>query len=560
MKADYTLLNKENPLLQTDFYKACHHAQFNEGMEYMTSYYTPRMSRLEGQDKVVMALLQGFLKEYFVDAFNEHFFKVDKKDLLEGYSNILEETIGIKVSQDATKRVAELHDLQYLPIKVSAIPEGTLVPIKVPMFEITNTHPNFAWLVNALETLMSTSLWHGMVSATVGYQYRLIANKWYEKTVDNALPSNALGDFSFRGQESRESGINSSAGFLFSHMNTATIPAIIKLARAYDTSYEKAGKGAVSTEHSVMCSNYSVDGDERTFMKKLITEIYPTGYVSVVSDSYDYWGMVDDILPSLRKEILEREGTVGIRGDSGDPIDIIAGYKIIETKFANDEELLVIPKEHDPQKTIFKVGDEYFLIDKENTSHVMAISLEDMPSEAIGTVGALYRNFGGYVNSKGYKVIDSHIKAIYGDSITQQRAEEIYRRLAEKGFSAQNVTLGVGSFSMQAIENKDGSLSPYTRDTYGVAIKATHGLMNDGKEIFILKNPKTDTGNFKKSLQGLIDVRMDGNGELYTVDKISVNDTRDTFMRTIFEDGALVNAETLETVRNRLHKGNFKGE
>lgn len=553
---------KFNPLILTDFYKACHHAQFSEDLEYSTSYYTPRMTRIEEQDTVVMALLQSFLQEYFIETFDEEFFEKDKQSMLSDYGLLLTATIGSKVSNDAVKRVSELHDLGYLPIKVSALPEGTLVPIKVPMFEITNTHPRFAWLVNALETLMSTSLWHGMVSATVGYQYRQVANKWYKKTVDNANPNSAIGDFSLRGQESLESGIKSSSGFLLSHMNTASVPAIPYLAHYYDATFSEVGRGAVSTEHSVMCSNYSIDGNERTFIKKLITEIYPEGYVSIVSDSYDYWGMVDNILPSLKTEIMERKGTIGIRGDSGDPVDIVAGVPIINTfmhrKHPGEKGSLVTLNNKEGY-SIYRAEEDLYLVEIRNkeTISTQKMDLEDMPSEAIGTVAALYRNFGGTVNSKGYKVIDSHIKAVYGDGITQKRAEEIYSRLAEKGFSSQNVTLGAGSFSMQAVENEDGSLSPYTRDTFGVAIKATHGVMKDGQEIFILKNPRTDTGNFKKSLQGLIDVRVNVDGDLYPHDKVSIHDNRDTVMRTVFENGKLVNKESLQTVRNRLHNGKF---
>lgn len=542
---------KYNPLLLTDFYKVSHHAQYNKDIEYITSYYTPRMTRIKGQDEVVMFGLQSFIQEYFIEIFQEEFFNKQKNKLMDEYKFVLEQTIGVKVAEDAFDKVSELHDLGYLPIKVSAIPEGTLVPIKVPMFEITNTHPKFAWLVNALETLMSTSLWHGMISATVGYQYRQIANKWFDKTSENANPNSGLGDFSLRGQESLESGIKSSAGFLLSNMNTATVPAIPYLSHYYDTPFAEVGRGAISTEHSVMCSNYSIDGDERTFMKKLITEIYPEGYVSIVSDSYDYWGMVNEILPSLKEEILARNGAIGIRGDSGDPIDIVAGKRIVEARI--DEDTLVT-KDGDVDSCIYKVDDKYFLSDGISAEEV---KLEEMSSEAIGTVATLWKHFGGTINSKGYKVLDSHIKVVYGDGITQKRAEEIYKRLADKGFSAENVTLGAGSFSMQAVENEDGSLSPYTRDTFGVAIKATHGLMKDGKDIFILKDPKTDTGNFKKSLQGLVDVRVNDVGEMYPVDKISAKDKRNTIMRTVFEDGKLVNKENLSTVRNRLHNGKF---
>ena len=548
---------KYNPLILTDFYKVSHHAQYNENIEFITSYYTPRMSRIENQDEVVMFGLQSFVQEYFIEMFNEEFFKKDKEELLAEYKFLLGETIGTKVAQDAEDRVSELLDLGYLPIRVSAIKEGTLVPIKVPMFEITNTHPRFAWLVNALETLMSTSLWHGMIAATVGLQYRNVAKTWYEKTVVGVNSNSAIGDFSLRGQASMESGIKSSAAFLLSHMNTATLPAIKYLSHYYDTPFAEVGRGAVSTEHSVMCSNFSIDGDEETFMKKLVTEIYPDGYVSIVSDSYDYWNMIDVILPSLEKEIKGRNGTIGIRGDSGDPIDVIAGFPILEM---NDTQFIADLEGIREGLNIIKFNGKFMLAEVENNLVVNSEEVKDLldlPSNVLGTVGALFKHFGGTVNSKGYKVIDSHIKAVYGDSITQRRADEIYSRLADKGFAANNVTLGAGSFSMLAVENSDGSLSPYTRDTFGVAIKATHGLMKDGTDLFILKDPKTDTGNFKKSLQGLVDVRVNQDGLMFAVDQIKASDTRDTIMSTVFENGELVGKETLATVRNRLHNGTF---
>lgn len=163
----------------------------------------------------------------------------------------------------------------------------------------------------------------------------------------------------------------------------------------------------------------------------------------------------------------------------------------------------------------------------------------------------------GTINSKGYKVLDKHIKVVYGDSITQNRAEEIYARLEEKEFSAECVSLGVGSFSMQALEDTDGNLYPYTRDTFGVAIKATHGLLANGQELFILKDPKTDKENFKKSLKGLVDVLVDENGELYAVDEVSINDTRNTIMVTMFKNGKQENVETLAQIRARLNNNNF---
>lgn len=128
-----------------------------------------------------------------------------------------------------------------------------------------------------------------------------------------------LGDFSMRGQQSPNAAIKSSAGWLLSFENTATVPAIKWLEENYfcDISKEVVGKGAISTEHSVMCSNYAIDGDEITFIKRLLTEIYPNNSFSMVSDSYDYWNLVDNLLPQCKEEIMKHNGCLTIRGDSG---------------------------------------------------------------------------------------------------------------------------------------------------------------------------------------------------------------------------------------------------
>ena len=420
-----------NPLLESDFYKQVHWNQYPKGVTKVVSYFTPRMNRLKRVDYIVMFGLQSFIKEYLIHDFNEYFFNRPKEEVIAEYRHILDNTLGEGLY--GIERVGELHDLGYLPIEIKALPEGARVPIGVPMFEISNTHPKFAWLTNALESVISCEMWHGMISATVGTMYRDIVDKYYAETVDDNIPHNkALGDFSMRGQESKRSAYKSSAGWLLSFLNTATVPAIHWLEEYYNCNCEEepVGFGAVSTEHSVMCSNYAVDGDEITFIRRLLTEIYPHTSFSMVSDSYDYWNLVDNILPQLKDEILNHDGTLLIRGDSGDPVEIVTN-----------------------------------------------------------TVVHLWDIFGGTVNSKGYKVLNPHIKAIYGDSITPQRAERIYYLLKDRGFAANNVSLGVGSFSMQCLE-EDGELKPYTRDSFGIAIKATYCEDKDGNPIPIFKNPK----------------------------------------------------------------------
>ena len=488
------------PLLLCDFYKTVHSEQYPKGITKLVSYFTPRMTRIEGEDKLVMFGLQAFIKEYLIDYFNDNFFNKPKDEVISEYNRILSYTLGKNSYKD--EKIKKLYDLGYLPLEIKAIPEGERVPIKVPMIEISNTHPDFAWLVNAIETLLSCSLWHTMVSANVGYNYRQIVNKYYDISVDDNIPrSKALGDFSMRGQESLESAIKSSAAFCLSFLNTATVPAIPFLEEYYncDCTKEPVAFGSISTEHSVMCSNTAVDGDEITMLKRLLNETYKDLSFSMVSDSYDYWNLVDNILPQCKEDILNHNGCLLVRGDSGDPVQVVTD-----------------------------------------------------------TVFHLWDIFGGTVNSKGYKVLESHVKAIYGDSITPERAKQIYEILIKNGFACNNVALGVGSFSMECLQ-KDGKFSPFTRDTFGIAVKATYGEMGD-KPLMIFKNPKTDTGNFKKSQRGMCRVFHDKNGVITYedgLDRNTINYNKENMLITVFKDSSMVKEYTLSEIRERLHDGKF---
>ena len=176
------------------------------------------------------------------------------------------------------------------------------------------------------------------------------------------------------------------------------------------------------------------------------------------------------------------------------------------------------------------------------------------------TVFELWKQFGGTINSKGYKVLDPHIKALYGDSITVQRAQKIYEILEENGFAAQNVSLGVGSFSMHCIE-ENGELKPFTRDTFSSAIKATYCEI-EGKPYHIFKDPKTDRtagNNFKKSQKGCCLVTKIDDDYQFTdgLDWADVHNNPANELRTIFKDGKMVVDDTLSDIRNRLNGGRF---
>lgn len=489
-------MNKTNPMLLIDYYKAVHAEMLPKKMTKSVSYFTPRMSRIDRWDKVVMFGLQGLIKTYLIDYFNREFFERPFAEVTAEYKRVLDSTLGEKTY--GIEKVEKLHRLGYLPVEIVALPEGTRVPVHVPMFGITNTHPDFAWLPQALESLISAESWHPMIAATVGYTYREIVNRYYDLTCDDGIDrARALGAFDFRGEECTESAVKAGAGWCLSFLNTATVPAVPYLERLYccDCTKEPVAFGSPSTEHAVMCSNFAVDGDEISLLRRLLTEIYPNTSVSVVLDSYDYWNVIDNILPQLKKEIMAHNGCMLMRGDSGDCVDVVT-------------------------RTVFRLWEE----------------------------------FGGTLNSKGYKVLDPHVKAIYGDSITVQRCEEIYRILMENGFACSNAALGVGSFSFQCIE-ENGILKPFTRDTFSSCIKATYCEI-EGRPYPIFKDPKD--GGFKKSQKGCC-VVFEENGELQYRDGLDWKEASsgDNLLQTVFKDGILVREQSLQEIRSRLHGGTF---
>jgi nicotinamide phosphoribosyltransferase len=480
---------KTNPFLLTDYYKVGHVFQYPQNTTLVYSNLTPRNSRLQGVDEMVFFGLQYFIKEYLVTYFNENFFKQPKEKVIADYKRRISTSIG---DLPTYKHIEQLHELGYLPIEIKALPEGSVVPMKVPCITLVNTLPEFYWLTNFLETILSAITWQPCTSATIAFQYRKLLNRYAAET---GMPAEFVQwqghDFSFRGMSSYESALLSGMGHLLSFTGTDTIPAIDGLEYYYGADAEKelVGGSVAATEHSVMCSG-SKDGELETF-RRLITEVYPSGIVSIVSDTWDLWKVCTEYVTALKETILQRNGKVVIRPDSGDPVKIICGNP--EGKTA---------------------------------------------AERKGVVELLWDVFGGTITDKGYKLLDPHIGAIYGDSINLERAEAICEGLKQKGFATQ-VVFGIGSFTYQY----------NTRDTFGLAMKATYVEVNgEGREIF--KNPVTDDGT-KKSATGLLQVVKE-NGHYKLNDKVSWEEEKKGELQTVFKDGKLVKEYTLGEIRERL--------
>jgi nicotinamide phosphoribosyltransferase len=501
----------------TDMYKTNHHNMYTKGTVRINSNLTPRKSRLKGINAIVVFGIQYFFIEYLLTRWNNDFFNKPKEVAIAKYKRLMDFTLG--AGTVTTKHLEDLHDLGYLPLHIKVLPEGTLCPIGVPCLTMTNTVDHAYWLVNYLETILSCTVWQPITSATIAREYRLLLNKYALETTGNTDGVQWQGhDFSMRGMSSLESACTSGAAHLLSFTGTDTIPAIEFLEQYYGADVEKEliGASVPATEHSVMCMGMK-DGEIETF-KTLLQDYFNAPVLSVVSDTWNLWDVVKPggHLTKLKDLILSRPGKLVIRPDSGDPVDILCG-----------------------------------------THHQDYVSGE-MSNEQKGVIQLLWDTFGGTevkgADGKMYKVLDSHIGAIYGDSITLERTQQICERLKAKGFASTNVVLGIGSYTYQY----------NTRDTFGFAVKATYGEVLEeseeddllvkravGREIF--KNPITDDGT-KKSAKGLLCVLRNEEGKLYLKDQCTPEEEKQGLLETVFLDGKLVKFQTLAEIRDTLSK------
>ncbi|MFD2556277.1 nicotinate phosphoribosyltransferase [Sphingobacterium tabacisoli] len=486
----------KNPILWTDGYKLCHKDQYPAKTNWVYETWTPRMSRIQGIGHVVFFGLQGALAE-MTNSFKTYFFGQPEDVVVEEYEEAIREVFAYTNANFAqthsSSHIRALHRLGYLPIKIKALKEGSLVPVGVPMFTIENTHPDFFWLTGYLETQLSAYIWSPMTAATIADSYKRVLMHYAAISGDVEKVRTQAGDFSMRGMGSPETAYRTAGGHLLSFSVSATLPV-----RTYLKAFYEARADVLmytpSTEHSVMCS---YGEQEIEAFRHLITEVYPSGNISIVSDTYDLWNVVDNVLPQLKDVIMARSGKVVIRPDSGDPVQIICG---------------------DPDA--------------------------DRETVRKGIVERLFEIFGGEVNAKGYRELDSHIGVVYGDSITVERAGKICQGLVDKGFASTNAILGVGSYTYQYV----------TRDTFGFALKGTAEEV-DGQFKAIQKRPATDTGNFKKSQKGMVAVVFRDN-DYRLIDNLnpeSIQDLEeDNLLKDFYRDGEFVFTNNFEEIRNRL--------
>ncbi|QLI80739.1 nicotinate phosphoribosyltransferase [Chitinibacter fontanus] len=482
-----------NPVTAIDGYKVDHRRQYPDNTEIIFSNLTARTTRRDYTDEMVFFGLQHFVKDFLIESWYKDFFQQPKDEVIRRFARRINNYLG--PNNVGTQHIADLHDLGYLPIKIMALPEGTVYPVRVPCLVIYNTDERFFWLTNYLETILSTNIWGMCTSATTAHEYKKILTQYALETDGGTEFVNWQGhDFSFRGMFGAEAAMMSGAAHLLSFTGTDTIPAIDFLEDYYgaNSDLELVGGSVAATEHSVMCAG-GMDNELETF-RRLIEDIYPEGIVSIVSDSWDFWLVMTDFTVRLKDKILARNGKVVFRPDSGDPVNVICG----------DANAPVGSPEHK------------------------------------GAVECLWDVFGGTTTSKGYKLLDAHVGVIYGDSITFERARAICAGLKAKGFASTNIVFGIGSYTYQYV----------TRDTDGFAVKATFAKVA-GQDREIFKAPKTGDGT-KNSAKGLVAVYKNAEGKLYLKDQATWDEVNQCEFIPVFENGRLLNETTLAQVRARL--------
>ena len=367
----------------------------------------------------------------------------------------------------------------YLPLEIKAVPEGTVVPTRNVLATIVNTDPNCFWLGSYIETSLLRGIWYPTTVATNSWSIKQVIRKALIETADEEALAGLyfkLHDFGARGVSSFESAGIGGAAHLVNFMGTDTISGILWAQEYYNTK-EMVAFSVPAAEHSSITTwGKARETDAYRNMIKQFGGKFPI--IAVVSDSYDIFNAVENMWGGeLKEEVLGSGSTIVVRPDSGDPAEVVAKCALL-----------------------------------------------------------LDSKFGSTVNSKGYKVLND-IRIIQGDGINEESIRDILSTLRGYGFSADNVTFGMGGALLQQVN----------RDTQKFAMKASAAFI-DGEWVDVFKDPVTDT--VKHSKKGKMDLYRDENGELYT----GVEGQGGGLLETVFLNGKVVKEYTFQEVRNNSEK------
>ncbi len=371
----------DNIILLTDSYKVSHYKQYPPQTEVVYSYFESRGGEFP---ETVFFGLQYFLKRYLAG-------QVVSTDRINEAAELLQShfSSGSFFNREGWQHLCDQHGGR-LPVRIKAVPEGSVVPTSNVLMTIENTDPACFWLTNYLETLL-VQVWYPSTVATLSRSMKqVIAAGLKQSGAIEELPYK-LHDFGFRGVSSVESAGLGGAGHLLNFRGTDNLAGILLAKQYYGA--DMPGVSIPAAEHSTLTSwgrQHEVDAYRN------MLEQFPEGLVAVVSDSYDLMAACRDIWGGKLKElVMQRNGTLVIRPDSGDP-----------------------------------------------------------PTILLQVLSILGDAFGTTVNEKGYRVLDSHVRLIQGDGIDREMLARILSSLLDNGWSAENLAYGSGGGLLQKL-NRD---------------------------------------------------------------------------------------------------------
>lgn len=458
--------NFNNLILNSDSYKTSHWVQYPEGTEYMSSYVEAR----HGDFDVVFFGLQAFIKEYLSTP-------ITHRDIDEAEAVITAH--GLTFNRAGWERLVEKHG-GYLPLRISAVPEGSRVPISNVVCQVVNTDPEFYWLPSYIETALLRAIWYPSTVASISHYCKGILHTALTKTADSteSLPFR-LHDFGARGASSLETVALGSLAHLVNFSGTDSMTALVAASRWYQMDKDMPAFSIPAAEHSTMTA-WGREGETAAFANMIEQFGGSDKAFSVVSDSYDLWNAIDNIWgDTLKDDVKNMGGTLVIRPDSGEPAKVVR--------------------------------------------------------EALERLAV---KFGTTINSKGYKVLPDYVRIIQGDGISPTTLGDIIDAVTDAGFSAENITFGMGG----------GLLQQVNRDTMSWAMKASAISIN-GEWHQIYKDPITS--HSKRSKKGRLALITDEEGLYQTVKLQGLADDTTNLLRDVYVDGKLLVDDSLTTIRGR---------
>lgn len=473
-----------NVLLHTDVYKMGHMVMYPAGLTKIHSYLQARSTK-----KYPHTVFFGL--RYLIDEYLDNPALFPTVDDVEEFMNIKDSILGPIENDPVREKLLALVELGYWPIKIEAVPEGTVLPVGNLMATFESTHPDFPWVVGFLESLF-LKLWNTCTVATASREYRDICLEYARKYADDSFYVNfQIHDFGYRGASSEETAMLSGMAHLINFFGTDTVPAVWG-AMMYYNADPGVGLSVPASEHSVMCA-YGMDKEIDAF--RTIMETFPSGILSLVSDTYDLWNVLEVYARRLKDQIMARSGApinkVVFRPDGGYPPYIVAGDPTVD----------------DPDSPWAK-----------------------------GAIQILDEVFGSTVNSKGLKVLHPSVGLIYGEGMTRDRVRETFDLLIAKGYSPENVVFGVGGLLLQA----------HNRDDMDFALKAVYAEV-DGEHRDLQKNPVTSRKKASKKGRQRLITNEDG-----TFETLPWHEGEPTGLELYYLDGKTHHFDSFADIRQRV--------